>query len=316
MNASSAILKVSNVSKIYSYRSKKVLAVDDISFEVKRGEIVGLLGPNGAGKTTTVKMIASLIEPTSGDIFIDGKNIRSDKKHALRKVAAVLESNRNIYWVLTPRQNIDFFANAWGFSTRSIREYREELLKKFNLLEVADKPVMKLSRGMQQKVAVCCALIRKAPLLLLDEPTLGLDVMTTNELKNTLRDIAKNDGNAILLTSHNMKVVQDICDRVIIIKKGKIIADDKVSNLIDMFSANFFKVVFKNGNINFDSLNGIKVLKSYDQEENKAVEFELQDEDALYELLEVIRISGGKLISIEKIQPDLEEVFIRFVAGG
>ena len=310
------ILKVKNVSKIYSYRSKKVLAVDNISFEVKRGEIVGLLGPNGAGKTTTVKMIASLIEPTSGDIFIDGKNIRSDKKHALRKVAAVLESNRNIYWVLTPRQNIDFFANAWGFSTGSIRNYREELLEKFNLLEVADKPVMKLSRGMQQKVAVCCALIRKAPLLLLDEPTLGLDVMTTNELKNTLRDIAKNDGNAILLTSHNMKVVQDICDRVIIIKKGKIIADDKVSNLIDMFSANFFKVVFKNGNINFDFLNGIKVLKSYDQEENRAVEFELQDEDALYELLEVIRRSGGKLISIEKIQPDLEEVFIRFVAGG
>ncbi len=310
------ILKVKNVSKIYSYRSKKVLAVDNISFEVKRGEIVGLLGPNGAGKTTTVKMIASLIEPTSGDIFIDGKNIRSDKKHTLRKVAAVLESNRNIYWVLTPRQNIDFFANAWGFSTGSIRNYREELLEKFNLLEVADKPVMKLSRGMQQKVAVCCALIRKAPLLLLDEPALGLDVMTTNELKNTLRDIAKNDGNAILLTSHNMKVVQDICDRVIIIKKGKIIADDKVSNLIDMFSANFFKVVFKNGNINFDFLNGIKVLKSYDQEENRAVEFELQDEDALYELLEVIRRSGGKLISIEKIQPDLEEVFIRFVAGG
>ena len=305
-------LQVKNLKKVFN---KKTVAVDNINFEIRRGEIVGLLGPNGAGKTTTVKMIASLLKPTSGRILIEGLDITKNRKRGLKKVSAVLEGSRNIYWFLTPRQNIDFFANAWGFSTSQIKHLRENLLKKFDLYNKADTPTMYLSKGMQQKVAISCSLVRNVPLLLLDEPTLGLDVVSTIELKNILREIAKSQNRTILLTSHNMKVIQDICDRVIIINKGKIVADSSVNDLISMFSGNFYKIIMRDELPEFPSLYGFTIVKKYKEADSVIYEINFDNTENLYDFIEFLKRNNLKLVAINRIEPDLEYIFIKFIKG-
>jgi len=148
---------------------------------VQKSEVVGLLGPNGAGKTTTIKCLAGLIKPTSGEIYLDGIDALRDQKRALGRVAAVLEGNRNIYWRLTPRENLEFFGGLQGLPLRRVRSYidEHELLELFDLKGKVNTPARKLSRGMQQKLAVACALVKQTEVLLLDEPTLGLDVETS-----------------------------------------------------------------------------------------------------------------------------------------
>ncbi|MFQ5795465.1 MAG: ABC transporter ATP-binding protein [Candidatus Bipolaricaulia bacterium] len=236
------IVQVENLTKIYrNYRQGDVVAVDHVSFSVNRNEVVGLLGPNGAGKTTTIKCLCTLIRPTSGHITIDGTDTLAHPRVALGKIAAVLEGNRNIYWRLSPRENLEFFAGLQGIPTRKIRPYIDQLIELFNLGEKAKTPARMLSRGMQQKLAVACALVKGTDILLLDEPTLGLDVETSYELRNVLKEMAKRGERTILLSSHNMNVVEEICDRVIIIHQGRVVTDDQVANLLELFKARAYR---------------------------------------------------------------------------
>src|SRR5439155_19125801 len=167
-----------------------VTAVDDVSFRIDGHEVVGLLGANGAGKTTTIKCLCGLVLPTSGRMFIDGVSIPDHPRAAATKAAVVLEGNRNLYWRMTPRENIDFFAGLQGIDRRSGAVLREELLERFGLTDKARTPARMLSRGMQQKLSLACALARRTPVLLLDEPTLGLDVEISHELRGYLRELA------------------------------------------------------------------------------------------------------------------------------
>lgn len=170
-----ALLEVENLRKTFRSGSGDVEAVRGISLKIEEGIVLGFLGPNGAGKTTTIKMIAGLVRPDSGSIRVAGLNPH-DGPEALRHIGAVLEGNRNIYWRLTPLENLEYFGVLKGMAAKVARAKGREILERFGLAEKMKSPVQELSRGMQQKIAIAVALVHEPSLLLLDEPTLGLDV--------------------------------------------------------------------------------------------------------------------------------------------
>ena len=313
------VLEVRELTKVYRQRrGEEVLAVDRISFSVRKNEVVGLLGPNGAGKTTTIKCIAGLIKPTSGEIYLDGVDALREQRRALERVAAVLEGNRNIYWRLTPRENLEFFAGLQGLPLRRVRGYIDELLELFDLKEKQNTPARKLSRGMQQKLAVACALVKQTEVLLLDEPTLGLDVETSYELRRLLRELAERGERTILLSSHDMNVVQDICERVIIINHGRIITDDRVENLLRLFQASAYRFELE-GHLPEEQAMALRerfpLLEISATDHRTYIDIDLPSSQELYEVIELLRATGAKIESIGRKEPDLEEVFLRIVKG-
>jgi ABC-2 type transport system ATP-binding protein len=313
------VLRVKNLRKVYhSRRRGDVVAVDDVSFSVHKNEVVGLLGPNGAGKTTIIKSICTILLPTSGEIWVDGVDALRNPRAALEKVTAVLEGNRNVYWRLTVRDNLEFFAGLQGQSLRSVRAYIDELIELFNLTEKVNEQARALSRGMQQKLAVACALVKRTPILLLDEPTLGLDVETSYELRWILKRMAEQGERTILLSSHDMNVVQDICERVIIINHGRIVADDRIENLQKLFTASAYRFEIE-GHLSPQQQQ--KLTKQFDiikistDGSRTIIEAELLDSQKVYEIIDVLRENGCQLESVGKQYPDLEEIFLRIVKG-
>lgn len=236
LSAASAPLALESKALRKSYgRGKRWFeAVRGVSLSLSPGEVLAFLGPNGAGKTTTIKMIAGLIYPDAGWVRIAGKDPHR-QPDALRGVGAVLEGNRNLYWRLTPLENLEYFGVLRKLSRRTARQRGLELLERFELLDKRKEPVRKLSRGMQQKIAIAVALIHEPKLLLLDEPTLGLDVEAGETVKRLIRQVA-DAGCAILLTTHQLNVAEALADRVAVIRQGKIVAEQSTQDLIRRFS--------------------------------------------------------------------------------
>jgi ABC-2 type transport system ATP-binding protein len=313
------LLSVDQLRKVYrDGRRGEVTAVDGISFAVQRGELVGLLGSNGAGKTTLLKCICTLIRPTSGELRVDGVDAVANPRAAVSRLAAVLEGNRNLYWHLTPLENLRFFAGLHGISARAVRARADELLAAFGLTGKAATPAMRLSRGMQQKLALACALVRPAALLLLDEPTLGLDVQTSHELRRVLRELAEREGRTILLSSHDMAVVQDTCTRVVVVSRGRVVTDDRVENLLALFRATSYTVVLGSGlsKVQETELRSrFEHLKLADGGAATQMEVDLADSGGVYELVEILRGGNTPITSISQKVPNLEEVYLSLVRG-
>jgi len=313
-------LEVCNLSKVYRQkRGEDVMALDDIVLTVKKNEVVGLLGPNGAGKTTTIKCICSLIKPTSGSVRVLGADVQKNTRTALRHVTAVLEGNRNIYWRLTVRENLEFFAGLQGIPAGKVRGYIDELIEMFHLKEKERTDARKLSRGMQQKLAVACALVKKTGVLLLDEPTLGLDVETSHELRFTLKEMARRGERTIIISSHDMSVVQDICERVIIVNNGRIVTDDQVSNLLRLFqaSAYSFEIAGRLGEHQASRLRErFELVKISETDHHTEIEAALEDGNHIYEVMDILRSGDSRIRSIARKEPNLEEIFLHIVKGG
>ena len=315
----SPMVEVTGLRKVYKSRKRgEVVAVDDVSFSVGRNEIVGLLGPNGAGKTTTIKCVCTLITPSAGRVLIDGVDALREPRRAVAGVAAVLEGNRNIYWRLTSKENLELFAGLNGIPARRVRPLISELIEQFHLEDKMTAEARTLSRGMQQKLAVACAFVKETPLLLLDEPTLGLDVETSYELRESLKRMAGEGQRTILLSSHDMDVVQAICERVIIVSEGRILADDSVANLLDLFRVRSyrFKLLGPIGEATkrdiFDAFPGVSLQS---EAHESSIDVELVDGKQIYQLLDLLRASGASIETIDRSDPNLEDIFLRIVKG-
>jgi ABC-2 type transport system ATP-binding protein len=217
-------LRVENLRKEYAH----VTALDDVSFAVGRGEIVGLLGPNGAGKTTTINVILGVLEPTAGRVTIDGIDIAKERALALRRTnfAAVYAS---LPGNLTVSQNLRFFGLLYAVD--SLRSRVDELLQEFDLEQLRNTRCGVLSSGEQTRAALAKALINKPTLLLLDEPTASLDPSAAQIIRAKIRSLAAHTGCGILWTSHNMYEVQAVCDRVLFLSHGKVLLEGKPSTL-------------------------------------------------------------------------------------
>ncbi len=230
-------LLVENLRKSFG---KGERVVNDVSFNVSAGEVFAFLGPNGAGKTTTIKMVAGLLVPDTGAVRIDGLDPHRDAR-AMTRLGSVLEGNRNLYWRMTAFENLRYFGVHKGMSMKAAGIAATALLERFGLTARRDAQVRNLSRGTQQKLAIAVTLMHQPKVLVLDEPTLGLDVAASLQVMEIIREL-RAQGMAIVLTTHQLDVAEDLCDRVAIIRDGRIIKEASKAELIREFSPDGYEI--------------------------------------------------------------------------
>lgn len=286
-------------------------AVNDISFMVNSGEILGILGPNGSGKTTTIKSVLGLLEFDSGTIRVNGMDPSEDRPKVLRSTGAVLEGARNIYWYLSARENLLYFAGIKGFSDGEVRENVSNLLETLELAEVADKEVREFSSGMKQKCAIACAMVHDPDILILDEPTLGLDVETGLNVRHWLRSVCVERGKTILITSHDMDFIESVCDRVLIMRHGRIISHETVETLKEKFSGRFFRLTL-DSKPDRELLSGLSRYAELTTD-GPSMDLQLRDLSGLLPVLELIRDAGHRLIDLSSVENDLEDIFLELI---
>ncbi|AAK42768.1 ABC transporter ATP-binding protein [Saccharolobus solfataricus] len=223
------MIKTIDISKTFKIKNKEIKAVDDVSFEIERNSTGALVGPNGAGKTTIIKMLSTLIIPSSGDALVNGYSITKEEKKVRESIGLVTVSERLFYYRLTALENLIFFASLQNLSLSDARKRAKEVLEIVGLSEWGNIPYMKFSTGMQRKLALARALITDPPVLLLDEPTLGLDPLSARMFRDLVRRIGRDK--TILLTSHYMKDIEELAEKIILLKKGKAIAEGNKDNL-------------------------------------------------------------------------------------
>jgi ABC-2 type transport system ATP-binding protein len=214
-----------------------VEALRDVSFDVETGEIFGLIGRNGAGKTTLTKIVATLVQPTTGSVSVHGHDSVANDEHVRRHIGLSTAEERSFYWRLTSEQNLMFFARLHGLSDRVAKQRIKDVFAKLELDEVARRRFGEMSTGNKQRLAVARALLASPPVLLLDEPTRSLDPLAAARMRDLIRSLAEQDPPVtILLTSHNLAEVETLCARVAIISRGQIRAIDTPRNLRDLTS--------------------------------------------------------------------------------
>jgi ABC-2 type transport system ATP-binding protein len=305
------VLEVYHLQKTYRQGGKQVQAVVDVSLTLAAGEILAFLGPNGAGKTTTIKIIAGLIRPDAGSVRILGRDPHTEPG-ALAQVGAVLEGNRNLYWRLTPLQNLEYFGVLRGLSPKTARQRGLELLETLGLGEKGKVAVQTLSRGMQQKVAIAVALLHQPALLLLDEPTLGLDVEAAQAVRSLIRQIATS-GRAILLTTHQLDVAEALSDQVAVIERGAILVQAPTQELIRQFAgaAGTYRIELEQeldpSRAERLAQQGVEILSSHQ------LRFRGSSE-ALYQVLEILK--PLPVLSVKREEADLTHIFLKLLKRG
>ncbi|QSG08577.1 ABC transporter ATP-binding protein [Halapricum desulfuricans] len=304
-------LVVNGVSKRFGDGESAVIAVDDVSFTVQQGAVVGLLGPNGAGKTTLIKSILGMVLPDEGSVEIFGTDASDGRRGAYIDVDAMLEGARNDYWRLTVRENLRYFATISGVDPDSVTARHDRLLNRLGLGDHADTAVRNLSRGMKQKVSLASVLAGGAKLIFLDEPTLGLDVESSRTLRTELTRLAREEGLTIFISSHNMTVIEDVCDRVIVMSAGQIVADGTVEELLGSADRNAIRIT--SADIDDHVVNRLEsaftLLSVETVDGSRRVELEAVGEE-LYTLMDTLRDAGVTVEQLHTVEPDLEDVFV------
>ena len=311
--AISDVIHISGLRKTYSIgKGRQIQAVKDINLSVPSGCIFGFLGPNGAGKTTTIKMICGLVRPTAGKILVNQLDVWQNRSIAMREIGAVLEGTRNIHWTLSAWDNLLYFGHLKGMWGKKLSDRARLLLKEMELWDRRNDLVRIFSRGMQQKVAVACALIADPPLILLDEPTLGLDVQAALSVKQLVVRLARDYGKTIFLTTHQLDMAQDVCHRVAIIVKGQIITDQPIGALLDVFQNEYYQIKV-GGILPPDLAHAFKEMSVEEKEGTTVLSGTIVDHHYLYSLIDRLHALDLPLLSINRVEPDLEEIFIHYV---
>ena len=225
LSGNSVLIETSHLVKRFGDK----VAVDDVSFEVYAGEVFGFLGPNGAGKTTTIKMIVGLLQPTAGSVKVSGYDVQARPLQA-KAANGYVPDTPNLYPKLSGRELLRFVGDLYEMDREQVARRSDELLRLFELEQAADDPLDSYSHGMQQKAALACALIHNPKVLVLDEPTVGLDPRSARLIKDMLRQMADR-GAAVFLSTHILEIAERMCDRIGIIDKGKLIAVGSMEEL-------------------------------------------------------------------------------------
>jgi ABC-2 type transport system ATP-binding protein len=294
------MIKADNLKKRYG----EVIAVDNVSFEVDKGETFGLLGPNGAGKTTTIQLLCGLIKPDSGIVTLSGKTDPSLVE--VRLSLGVVPQTLAIYQELSARQNLSFFGKMYGLSGRKLNERIENCLEIAGLKKRGNDRVSKYSGGMKRRLNMACSFLHEPPLLLLDEPTVGVDPQSRNLIFDTIEDMKK-QGRTIIYTTHYMEEAQRLCDRVAILDHGKILDIDRVDNLIKKHGGpSRIEAEFE------EKLSNPDGIKQYiDGEKVKFEEMKVRFETSKpMESLAMLNRSGVRFSTLKVQTANLEDVFL------
>ncbi len=294
-----------------------VAAVDGVSFSIAPGEVFGLLGPNGAGKSTTIRMLCTLLEPSSGTARVAGYDVTKQGPLVRQNLGTVLAGERSIYWKLTARENLEYFAALYHLPPEVARQRVSELLERMELTARADDLVEKYSTGMKQRVAIARALLARPPILLLDEPTLGLDPQAARRVRELVQEL-RAEGHTILLTTHYMEEADLLCDRIGIIDTGRIIALDtpeRLKSTIGQKDALHLEVAGWQPEMEpaLQQLGGVERLTARALGNDSLWEVSLHTADSravLPRLIEGLSRAGSRVVNLNIAQPSLEDVFI------
>lgn len=305
-----------------SVRSKKedgtTTALDRVSLKVHEGELFGLLGPNGAGKTTLIKILCTLLLPTSGRAFVAGFDVEKDPFPIRQRINMVSGGETSGYGLLTTRENIWMFSQFYGVPGDVAKERIDEALKVFGLWEKRDDKVRTLSSGQRQKMNMIRGFVTDPQILFLDEPTLGLDVNASRIIRSYVRNWVKGgEGKTVLLTTHYMREAEELCDRVAIIDQGSILACDSPENLKRLVKReSIFKLeVDTLSDLRFGEISGVKSFASKEDAHRGATRltFVLDNESAVSDIVSKILHQGSRIHSLQKTEPTLEDVFVSMV---
>ncbi len=308
------MIKVENVTKKYGAYT----VVDNMNFEIKEGEIVGFLGPNGAGKTTTMSMITGFIEPTSGHVEINGYNVSKKARKAKREIGYMPETTP-LYNELTPKEFVNYMAELKGVKRRERKAEVERVIKAVNVEDVQNKLIKNLSRGYRQRVSLAGALVGNPKVLILDEPTVGLDPKQVTQIRSLIKSLGKD--HTVILSSHILSEVSQICKKVIIINKGKLIAIDTPENLEKKeVGENTLLVTVEDLENKIDAtvkkmenVKDIKLIKTLQDGTKQYSISAKEDKDIRKEIFSEFAKAGMTIFELRKSEASLEEVFIDLI---
>ena len=303
------MIEVRNLTKKFN----GFIAVDHVSFDVKKGEVFGLLGPNGAGKTTIIRILSTLLRPTEGTATVSDYDVVKDDGE-VRKLVGLVSEKIIMYDRLTAKENLWFFGKLYNIPREILNQRIDELLALVQLGDWKDSQVGTFSTGMRQRMNVIRALLNVPEVLFLDEPTLGLDPQSSVEVREFVKKINRENKTTIIITTHMMMEADMICDRIGIIDHGKIAALDTSANLKKSVSGTDTTILgLEIGNLSPDILASMKSLKcvgSVSQDNSTHIKIHAHGDEAFDEIIDTIRAKKGKINSIENLQPTLEDVFL------
>ena len=311
------MIEVKNVTKKYG----KFVAIDNISFTINDGEVIGLLGPNGAGKSTTMNMLTGFIEQTSGEIIIDGYNTLKKPKKAKKEIGYMPEGVP-LYTDLTVKEFITYMAELKKVDRKTRKEKVQKIIEQAGLKEVQGKLIKNLSRGYKQRVSMAGALVGEPKILILDEPTVGLDPKQITEIRNLIKELGKT--HTVILSSHILSEVSQICNKVIIINKGKLVAIDTPENLENKVSnKNCIYVTvedtenkMKNIKEKIQGINKIDLIKENEDGTKEYVIESKNDIDLRKILFTELAKENITIFEMKKADSTLEDAFMKIIEGG
>ncbi|HYB04246.1 MAG TPA: ABC transporter ATP-binding protein [Nitrososphaerales archaeon] len=324
------VVELQNLGKTFS----AFRAIDGVNLKIGRGEVFGLLGPNGAGKTTTMRIIACLLSPTDGDVFVDGKSVRDPKNRTtISRSIGLLTESPNVYERLTAEQNLVFFARAYGVPEKEIEGRVRAVLREFDLEERRGDRAVTLSKGMRQKLAIARALVHQPSILLLDEPTASLDAESARMIRSQISETTRTGGHTVLLSTHNLNDASRLCDRIAFISRGRILAigsEQEVSSQVKKEHPNTTADRITVTMISFEGFsderlaNLITGTKSVHRNgDGRSFELIFRDEYSPDDI-EVLTSkaiaslvgAGAQITSVVQSKPSLEDLYLDIVTGA
>jgi len=300
------IIEIHNLSKNYGDFN----ALKDISLSIEKGMIFGLLGPNGAGKSTLIKVLSCQSRPSSGHAFISGLDVVSDKKDVLSIIGVVPQEN-SFYDDLTINENLLYFGSLYGIPIIDIKKRSHKILKMLQLDEKSNSRGITLSGGMRTRLNIACALMHKPEVLILDEPSVGLDPVSRKALWNTIRSVNE-EGTTILITTHYMEEADILCDRLLIMNRGRIVIEGEPEELKNTAGEKVIQITSTPGNYEVikSRLEALESIASCNIKEN-GLKITLKEDMPVQKIIEIFESSGEKILNLSSTTPSLEDVFIQ-----
>lgn len=312
-----------NLVRIFGKKKEAVKALDGVSVSIDEGEIFGLLGPNGAGKTTLIKVLTTLLLPTKGEAYVGGYNVVKEPNKVRKIINLVSGGETPGYGILTVKENLWFFSQLYGLPSSVAKEKGKQLMADLDFEKYADTRMAKLSTGYKQRMSLARGLLNDPKILFLDEPTLGLDVLTAKRLRTYVINWAKRDKKGtVLLTTHYMAEADEMCDRVAIINDGRILACDSPQTLKqNLLETPIAKIEVSSVQTDFGFIGKMQGVVGYSEVRNiqtgvTTLKVMVRDEKVFSEIETRLNAEKLKVLSVNETEPTLEDVYIRLVGKG
>jgi ABC-2 type transport system ATP-binding protein len=307
--------------RVYRTRSQEVVALDGIDLRVMRGQRYGVLGPNGAGKTTMIKILVTLLLPSSGEAYVDGLDVVRQFRELRHRIAMVSGGETVGFGMLKVKEQLWMFSQFYGMPSGAARRRINELLERLGLIEAADRTVSALSSGMRQKMNLIRGLMTDPRILFLDEPTVALDVGAARDVRNEVRRwMAEDPTRTVILTTHYMMEADELCDRVAIVNRGRIVAEGTPAELKRQVQQDaIVDLQLAPGSRLLDTLRAVQGVAAASVSEQDGIDrfsVQLSSDAALGGVMRVVEESGRQIRGVQKREPTLEDAFVKLVGRG